>query len=99
MKGFERFRHSKMGMTGAIMLFLALLVAIFAPLLAPYDPYAPSRPTIEDIYDSPSSEHLLGTDDGGEDVLSGLIYGSRVSLIVGFSAAFIPPFTGGAVGL
>ena len=99
MKGFERFRHSKMGMTGAIMLLLAVLVAVFAPLLAPYDPYAPSSPTIEDIYDSPSSSHLLGTDDGGEDVLSGLIYGARVSLIVGFSAAFISLFIGGLIGL
>ncbi|HSQ38473.1 MAG TPA: ABC transporter permease, partial [Acidimicrobiia bacterium] len=99
MKAFDRFRHSKMGMTGAIMLLLAVLVAVFAPLLAPYDPYAPSSPTIEDIYDSPSSAHLLGTDDGGEDVLSGLIYGARVSLIVGFSAAFISLFIGGVIGL
>ena len=99
MKGFDRFRHSKMGMTGAVMLLLAVLVAVFAPLLAPYDPYAPSSPTIEDIYDSPSSAHLLGTDDGGEDVLSGLIYGARVSLIVGFSAAFISLFIGAVIGL
>ena len=99
MKGFERFRHSKMGMTGAVMLLLAVLVAVFAPLLAPYDPYAPSSPTIEDIYDSPSSAHLLGTDDGGEDVLSALIYGARVSLIVGFSAAFISLFIGAVIGL
>jgi oligopeptide/dipeptide ABC transporter ATP-binding protein len=99
MKGWARFRHSKMGLTGALMLLLAVLVAIFAPLLAPYDPYAPSNPTIEDIYAPPSGEHLLGTDDGGEDVLSGLIYGARVSLIVGFSAAFISLLIGGVIGL
>jgi peptide/nickel transport system permease protein len=99
MRRFTRFRHSKMGMTGAIMLLAAVIVALAAPLLAPYDPYAPSRPTIEDIYAPPSSEHPLGTDDGGEDVLSGLIYGSRVSLIVGFSAAFISLLIGGAIGL
>ena len=99
MRGFARFRRSKMGMTGAIMLLLAVVVAVFAPLLAPYDPYAPSRPTIEDIYARPSGEHLLGTDDGGEDVLSSLIYGSRVSLIVGFSAAFISLLIGGVIGL
>ena len=109
MKGFNRFRHSKMGMTGAIMLLLAVLVALpagglrsrplLAPWLSPFDPYAPSRPTIEDIYDSPSAEHPLGTDDGGEDVLSGLVYGARVSLLVGFSAAFISLFIGGVIGL
>jgi len=99
MRGWARFRRSKMGMTGAAMLLVAVVVAVFAPWLAPYDPYAPSSPTIEDIYASPSGEHLLGTDDGGEDVLSGLIYGSRVSLIVGFSAATISLLIGGLIGL
>jgi peptide/nickel transport system permease protein len=99
MKRLARFWHSKMGMTGAIMLLIAILVALLAPVLAPYDPYAPAHHTIEDIYARPSSQHLLGTDDGGEDVLSSLIYGSRVSLIVGFSAAFISLVIGGAIGL
>jgi peptide/nickel transport system permease protein len=99
MKRLARFRRSRMGMTGAIMLLAAVLVALAAPVLAPYDPYAPSRPTIEDIYAPPSSSHLLGTDDGGEDVLSGLIYGSRVSLIVGFSASSISLLIGGVIGL
>jgi len=99
MSGWARFRRSKMGVTGAAMLLVAVAVAVFAPLLAPYDPYAPSRPTIEDIYAPPSGAHLLGTDDGGDDVLSSLIYGSRVSLIVGFSAALISLFIGGLIGL
>lgn len=81
------------------MLILALFVAIFAPLLAPYDPYAPVRVRIEDIYAPPGGPHLLGTDDAGKDVLSNFIYGARVSLIVGFFASFISIVIGGAVGI
>ena len=76
-----------------------VLVAIFAPLLAPYDPYANVRVTILDIYQAPSPVHPLGTDDGGKDVLSALIYGARISLVVGFAAAAIALVIGGLVGI
>jgi peptide/nickel transport system permease protein len=79
------------------MLLTALLVALLAPILAPYDPYATVRVTIEDIYRAPSAAHLLGTDDGGKDVLSSLLYGARVSLLVGFAAAAIALIIGGLV--
>lgn len=88
-----------MGMVGAVMLILAVLMAVFAPFLAPYDPYEPVRVTIDDIYAPPSPEHLLGTDDAGKDVLSNFIYGSRVSLIVGFFASFISIVIGGTIGI
>jgi peptide/nickel transport system permease protein len=52
-----------------------------------------------DIYAPPSAEHLLGTDDAGRDVLSNFIYGARVSLIVGFFAAFISVLIGGLIGI
>ena len=81
------------------MLLSAILVAIFAPVLAPYDPYAPTHVTVFDIYQPPSAEHPLGTDDGGKDVLSSLIYGSRVSLTVGFTAAAITTIVGGLIGI
>jgi len=90
---------NRLGLIGVIMLTLAVAVAIFAPLLAPTDPYEPVRVSIDDIYAEPSSAHLLGTDDAGKDVLSALVYGSRVSLIVGFSAAFISLLIGGTIGL
>ena len=93
------FLRHRMGMIGAGMLLVALFVAVFAPLLAPYDPYASANATIEDIYRAPSSEHLLGTDDGGKDVFSSLLYGARVSLIVGFAAAAIALVIGGLVGI
>lgn len=99
-RGFWRvFRRNKMGMAGAIMLLLALLMALLAPVLAPYDPYAPVRVTIDDIYAPPGPAHPLGTDDAGKDVLSNFIYGARVSLIVGFFASFISIVIGGTVGI
>jgi peptide/nickel transport system ATP-binding protein/peptide/nickel transport system permease protein len=89
----------RMGAIGLFMLLTAVAVAILAPLLAPYDPYASVRVSVNDIYQAPSGAHLLGTDDGGKDVLSALIFGSRVSLIVGFSAAAITSVIGGVVGI
>jgi peptide/nickel transport system permease protein len=100
LRGFwRRFRRSRMGLVGLAMVLLAIAVAIFAPLLAPYDPGKPVKVTIDDIYAPPSPEHLLGTDDAGKDVLSNFIYGSRVSLIVGFFAAFIAVAIGGTIGI
>ncbi|MGZ8481766.1 MAG: ABC transporter permease subunit, partial [Candidatus Limnocylindria bacterium] len=96
---FRSFLRHRMGMIGAAMLLVALFVAVFAPLLAPYDPYESVRVTIEDIYRAPTAEHLLGTDDGGKDVFSSLLYGARVSLIVGFAAAAIALVIGGLVGI
>jgi peptide/nickel transport system permease protein len=88
-----------MGLIGGGMLLVALVTAIFAPLLAPYDPYATVRVTVLDIFQAPSAAHPLGTDDGGKDILSALIHGSRVSLMVGFAAAAITTLIGGVVGI
>ncbi|HEY8177448.1 MAG TPA: dipeptide/oligopeptide/nickel ABC transporter permease/ATP-binding protein [Candidatus Limnocylindria bacterium] len=96
---WRRFLRGPMGLIGGFMLLSAILVAIFAPVLAPYDPYAPTHVTVFDIYQPPSAEHPLGTDDGGKDVLSSLIYGSRVSLTVGFTAAAITTIVGGLIGI
>ena len=96
---WRSFLRHRMGMIGAAMLGVAVVMAVFAPLLAPYDPYADVRVSILDIYQPPSGTHPLGTDDGGNDVLSSLIYGARVSLIVGFAAAAIALVIGGVVGI
>jgi peptide/nickel transport system permease protein len=96
---WRRVRRSWMGLIGLVMLVVAVAMALFAPWLAPYDPQAPVRATLDSIYAPPSAEHPLGTDDGGKDVLSLFIYGSRVSLIVGFAASAITVLVGGTVGL
>jgi len=96
---WHSFKQQRMGMLGLIMLIVTVLMAIFAPVLAPYDPEAPVRVTIENIYAPPNAAHPLGTDDAGKDVLTNLIYGARVSLIVGFFTAFIALVIGGLVGI
>jgi oligopeptide/dipeptide ABC transporter ATP-binding protein len=88
-----------MGLVGFCMLSAIILVALFAPIIAPYDPYSPQDVSVEDIYQPPSPEHPLGTDDAGKDELSLFLYGSRVSLIVGFFASFIALAIGGTIGI
>ena len=70
----------KLATTGTLLVLIISLVAIFAPVVAPYEP---SAQNLSNRLCSPSSEHLLGTDEFGRDVLSRIIFGSRVSLIVG----------------
>ena len=80
---------------GATVLLLTILMAIFAPFLAPYGP----REKVGPPFAPPSSEFPLGLDDGGIDMLSLIIYGSRVSLIVGFAAAAVAMLIGGTIGI
>jgi oligopeptide/dipeptide ABC transporter ATP-binding protein len=96
---FRTLLHHPVGLAGLIMLAFTFFIAIFAPLLAPYDPYETPTVTINDIFQPPSAEHWLGTDDGGKDVFSQLLYGARVSLLVGFTAAAIAIFIGGTIGI
>jgi peptide/nickel transport system permease protein len=94
-----KLRRSKMGLVGLAMLLAVVGMAIFAPLIAPADPYKPVRARIDTIYAQPSAEHPFGTDDGGKDVLSAFIYGARVSLIVGFTASLMSVALGGLIGM
>lgn len=96
---WSSLKRNPMAVAGLAMVLFTILVALFAPVLAPYNPKESVRVTIDDVYAAPSSAHWLGTDDAGKDVLSNLIYGTRVSLTVGFFAAFISLVIGGAIGL
>ncbi len=81
--GMKRQNHAMKW--GAIIVGFFLLVAIFAPILAPFNPYEMGIPYIK-----PNTEHLLGTNDVGQDILSELIYGTRVSLFIGvFTSAVV----------
>jgi ABC-type dipeptide/oligopeptide/nickel transport system permease subunit len=97
----QTFKRRPMSMVGLLMLTSMILIAIFAPLVAPYSPeeLATIRVTAKDILTPPDAEHLLGTDDAGKDVLSQLIYGARISIIVGFSASFMSLIIGTVVGM
>jgi peptide/nickel transport system permease protein len=83
------------GRFGVGVLSLTVFVAIFGNLLAPYDPNASSTAVLQ----SPSWSHILGTTENGSDVFSQLLVGTRVSVIVGFSAALISAVLGSLVGL
>jgi peptide/nickel transport system permease protein len=96
-RGFVRstILGQKQALIGLIIVLVFVLIAIFAPLLAPYSIHEKTGP----IYAPPSGQHWLGTDDGGVDMLSLMIYGSRVSLEVGFAAALVAMLIGGTVGV
>jgi peptide/nickel transport system permease protein len=80
--------------TIAVIVFI--LVAVFAPVLAPYDPLTQS---VLNINKSPSPEHWLGTDQFGRDVLSRMIYGSRNSLLFGLISPVLAAFIGTTLGV
>ncbi|UOY93311.1 ABC transporter permease [Ectobacillus sp. JY-23] len=77
------FIANKAAMAGAIIILFYILIALLAPILAPYDPY---EIRLNQKLLPPSMEHWMGTDDKGRDILSRVLYGSRLSMGVGFSA-------------
>jgi len=96
-KRFSRvFFARRLVIFGLLVLFLLVFTAIFAHLLAPYDPY---KQDMQSTLQQPSSEHLLGTDSLGRDTLSRLIYGSRTTLLVGFATTGFAAVVGIMLGL
>jgi len=89
-------RRRPLGAIGAVVVVVMVLVALTAPLIAPYDPLAVDFGA---MLAPPSAAHWLGTDSFGRDVLSRLIYGSRTALIVGFGAAFVGATAGAILGV
>ncbi len=89
-------RRQPLGTFGAIVLLIMVLAAIFAPYIAPYDPTV-GNPAA--LYRPPSVTYWLGTDAFGRDILSRLIYGARVSLVIGFGASLLGVIVGTVVGV
>ena len=89
-------RRRPLGAIGAGIVVIMLLVAAFAPWLAPYDPVAVDFGA---MLSPPGPKHWLGTDAFGRDVLSRLIYGSRTALLVGFGAALLGATAGAVLGV
>jgi peptide/nickel transport system permease protein len=80
---FRKFVKNKLAVIGAIFLFILIIAAIFAPIIAPY---SPEQQNLLNKLQPPSKEHWLGTDKFGRDIFSRLLYGARVSLLVGFAS-------------
>ena len=95
------FAMHRLAVASAGVLGLLVLAAVFAPLLAPYDPYDLAvSPTGAITFEAPpSAEFLLGTDSVGRDVLSRLIYGGRISLFIGLISASISVVVGSVLGV
>ena len=85
-KAFERLVSNKLSLFGGIYVLLLLTLAIFTPLIAPYD-YAYQDLSLGPV--GPTTDHLLGTDTLGRDLLTRMLYGSRISLMVGFLATMV----------
>ena len=105
-KGFDLLRRrvrGHQGMTiGSVIVVSVLLIALLAPLLAPHDPYQQDllKRLVPPVWDSRGSwEHVLGTDHLGRDYLSRLIYGARISLLIGIGAALISGIIGTIMGV
>jgi ABC-type dipeptide/oligopeptide/nickel transport system permease subunit len=97
---FERFLRVMFSrwvvIFGTIVIISAVLVAIFAPQLAPYDP---NKISLREMIQPPSAKHILGTDEMGRDVLSRVIYGSRIAVTVGLVVVTIAGIIGMFLGL
>jgi peptide/nickel transport system permease protein len=91
---WRRFAARRLGLVSAAFVLLLVVVAIAAPVLLPVDPNKIS----DDVLSRPLATHLLGTDELGRDVLTSLVYGARVSLLVGFLAAFVATIVGTLIG-
>ncbi|MBU1911981.1 MAG: ABC transporter permease [Candidatus Omnitrophica bacterium] len=86
---------NKLTLFGLGIVGFFIIVAIFAPVIAPYNP---GQIDIENILTPPSSSHIFGTDSLGRDLFSRMVYGSRISLMVGFIAVGIAGLIGIALG-
>ena len=93
---WRQFRRHKGAVVGLILLTIIVFSAFIGPLIYPYDPFAIDVPSAGQ---GPSWEHLLGTDNLGRDVMARILIGGRISLAVGFAAAFFGLIIGTGIGL
>lgn len=91
----KRFAASRPAMIGLILLAVLVVSAIFAPALAPFDPYESNLPN---SLKPPSASHFLGTDELGRDIMSRILYGARISLLVGVEAVVLALLCGVVLG-
>ena len=99
------FTRSPVTVLSAVVALVCILGALFAPWIAPHNPFDLASLNLIDAFKPPAweeegaREYLLGTDDQGRDMLSAIMYGARVSLLVGISATLFATFVGVSLGL
>ncbi len=89
------YKKNKKGLLGLAIVSIFITIALLSPYITPYDPY---EWNVAPPFSPPSSDHILGSDDVGRDIFSQLIYGTRISLFVGFAAAITTTFIGVLIG-
>lgn len=94
-KYWQVLTSNSLGLFGLWLLIIFLLIALLAPIIAPFDPTERVGPP----FSEPNGQFLLGTNDVGQDILSELLYGTRISLLIGVIAAFISILLGCIVGV
>jgi peptide/nickel transport system permease protein len=92
----RRAARARLAPFGAAVMLLAIAMALLAPVVAPYDPL---KQNLDRTLARPDRAHLMGTDNVGRDVLSRVIWGTRVSLVAGFGSVIIAVVAGGLLGL
>src|ERR1051325_5411341 len=95
-RAWAQLRRNRAALVGLAVIALLVFAAIFAPLLAPYNPYIVS---LDARLQPPGGSHLLGTDELGRDILSRLIFGARIALFVGIVTVFLSGLIGISGGL
>jgi peptide/nickel transport system permease protein len=91
----RRFFRHKLAVVGMVLVVLFTFLAVFASVLAPFDPY---KQNLAPSYSNPTAEHLLGTDELGRDVFSRLLYAARISLFITLVVNFSSEFVGVLIG-
>jgi len=97
-EAWTEFAHTRSGPIGAALLLAVFLLAVLTPVLVPAETLDVTRITA-DLNEPPSAAHWLGTDPSGRDVLGMLLWGSRISLLVGFAATAVSMIIGTVVGM
>ncbi len=95
-EAWRSFRKNKIAVVGAIIILFFIIMALFAPIIAPE---GINEQKLGDRLQAPSAEHWLGTDDFGRDILSRIIYGARISLTIGFFAVLGSAVAGCFLGI
>ena len=95
-RSLQKFLSNKLAILGLVIVLLMILTAIFAPLLASHDP---NKIDMAKINQGPGDGHLFGTDSTGRDLYSRLLYGGRISILIGISSALTTSIIGTIFGL
>ncbi|WP_082797552.1 ABC transporter permease [Neobacillus drentensis] len=98
-RAWHRMKRSKLSLVGLTIVVIIILTAIFAPWIAPYPDHASGKIFFDKMNQPPSLEHIFGTDEVGRDIFSRIIFGARISLVLGFTVLSIAIVIGVPLGL